>query len=290
MNGHHPLQTIIFSITSKCNLSCTHCFEWQNLDSEETLSLGELRQMLKTFREYGIIQVQLSGGEPLCRFDDMMTLVREFSKDMEFWLLTSGVGLTQERVGNLKEAGLTGVNISLDHWDEREHNRFRNFDRAFEWVEKGARHTRKTGLALCLSLCATNEFSTEKNLWKYVETAERLGAGFIRILEARRAGRFTNDDVELTAESVATIENFYKTINSRREHEKRPMVVYPGYHQRIMGCFGAGNRYLYVDSNADLHACPFCQNVLGNALTDPLEMVIDKIRNAGCHKFETISA
>ena len=66
-----------------------------------------------------------------------------------------------------------------------------------------------------------------------------------------------------------------------------PIVSFPGYHQRRIGCFGAGDRYLYMDSNGDLHACPFCQYKVGNALFDDLSESINELRKIGCHKFKT---
>jgi len=53
-----------------------------------------------------------------------------------------------------------------------------------------------------------------------------------------------------------------------------------------MGCFGAGNRYLYIDSTGEIHACPFCQNSAGNAVNVKIEDAVSTLRTFGCQKYE----
>ena len=283
--GH--LSTMIFAVTNRCPLRCEHCFEWDNLDSKELLTLGQLREILVKFQRRGIDQVQLSGGEPLCRLDDTLELIRSARAGTDFWLLTSGYGLTWDAAARLKEAGLTGVNVSLDHWDEGKHNAFRGNKKSFRWVREAAANSRKAGLALCLDLCATRDFVTIENLWRYLYLGRDWGVGFIRILEPRRVGRFAGRDVKLGREHVAVLREFYEQANSGRACRQFPIVMYPGYYQRTLGCVGAGHRYLYVDSKGDLHPCPFCQEEAGSALADSIEAAIEKMKDRGCHAFKT---
>jgi MoaA/NifB/PqqE/SkfB family radical SAM enzyme len=86
---------------------------------------------------------------------------------------------------------------------------------------------------------------------------------------------------------VKFIESFYLEVNSSFEFGEFPLVIYPGYHQRRLGCFGAGIRYLYVDSEGSVHACPFCQGKIGDALTENMPEIIQKLRAGGCQMFST---
>jgi MoaA/NifB/PqqE/SkfB family radical SAM enzyme len=281
------LSTIIFAITNECPLRCEHCYEWRNLGGPEPLSLDDLKEILAKFQRRGVGQVQLSGGEPLCRLEDAVELIRSARAGTDFWLLTSGYELTFEKAARLKEAGLTGVDVSLDHWDEERHNAFRNDERSFYWAREAAFNTRGADLAVCLSLCATRDFVTPENLWRYVHLAKEWGAGFVRILEPRAVGHYAGRDVELKEEHVDVLTRFYLAVNADPACRELPIVTYPGYGQRRVGCVGAGNRYLYVDSNGDVHACPFCRNEVGNALAGSLDGAIAKMRKIGCHEFET---
>jgi MoaA/NifB/PqqE/SkfB family radical SAM enzyme len=79
---------------------------------------------------------------------------------------------------------------------------------------------------------------------------------------------------------------FFREINSSDKYMDYPIVTYPGYHQRRIGCLGAGNRYLYIDSVGNIHACPFCQRIAGNAVNDRLEDAVSVLREYGCQKYE----
>ena len=174
------LNVLILAITKKCSLQCEHCFEWDNLNQREQLSVTDITGIIRKFQTYGIASIELSGGEPLNRFDDLVQILEESdTENSDFWLLTSGYRLSAEKAVVLREAGLAGVSISLDHWDAASHDRFRGLEGSFEWVEKAVEHARAAGLAVCLTLTAVREFCTEENLWQYARLARQWGAHFI---------------------------------------------------------------------------------------------------------------
>lgn len=280
------LQTIIFAITNRCPLKCCHCYEWNNLASHENLSVENLKVILKKIWELGIPHVQLSGGEPLARFDDLLSVLNSAGKGIDIWLATSGFGMTHEKALLLKKACLVGAIISLDHWDENAHNEFRNNTKAFYWAREAAINCRNVGLVTSLSLCATRTFISTENIWKYINLAKEWGACFIRILEPREAGNFKGQDIMLKDEHIAILEDFFQRVNFSAQYRNFPIIMYPAYHQRKLGCFGAGNSYLYIDSKGDIHACPFCQRKAGNAKHDPLIPAIARLKRMGCHEYK----
>jgi MoaA/NifB/PqqE/SkfB family radical SAM enzyme len=281
---HHRvgLQTVFLAITKACPLRCRHCYEWEALNGRETTSLDDLRVVVDRFQELGVTQIRLSGGEPLQRMGAIVDLVRRARPGTDFWILTSGMGLAPERARTLKEAGLTGINLSLDHWDGREHDAFRGRDASFDWVQRAARSAKDAGLVLALSLCPTRDFVGKENLRRYVELATKLGADFIQILEPRAVGHFTGEDVTLRAGEQAILERFHDEMNFDPRNDHRALVFYPELAQRRRGCHGAGLRYLYVDADLRIHACPFCRNDVGSALDSDLEDRIVTLRRQGC--------
>ncbi len=286
-NDHSRLTTMVFSITKKCPLRCEHCFEWDRLNKTDSLNMLDIKTILLKFQKYGISQVQIGGGEPMTRYDDLINLLQGADSGTDFWLLTSGYNLTLEKARKLKKAGLTGVRISLDHWEKEKHNSFRGSEKAFDWVITAAKNCKKAGLIIGFSACVTREFLSDHNLKEYLKFAKKLFADFILLLEPRETGHFKNKDVSLSEEDVKIIESFYLNVNSAVEFEEYPLVIYPGYHQRKLGCFGAGIRYVYVDSEGSVHSCPFCQGKLGSAISDDLPEIIHKARVAGCQMFKT---
>ena len=286
LNKRPPLSTIIFAITSRCRMGCLHCYEWNNISHIDKLTHENLKEIISKIKEYGVNHIQLSGGEPLERFSDLTELIRFSRKGADLWVLTSGFGLTMEKAIELRNAGLTGADISLDHWEEGEHNRSRNNPESFYWVKEAVNNCRRAGIATTLSLCAFRSFVTHENLMKYAGLAKEWGVGFIRILEPREAGRYKGKEIELQKEQTDLLEVFFHDFNTSDKFIGYPIITYPGYNQRRMGCFGAGNRYLYIDSVGDIHACPFCQKSAGNALSEKLEDAVTTLKNYGCQKYE----
>jgi MoaA/NifB/PqqE/SkfB family radical SAM enzyme len=268
------LRTLIFGITTKCSLNCRHCYAGAVLNQPEVLRLEDLKTILAKFQHLGLAQLQWSGGEPLCRFEEMMALTREAEPGTDFWVLSSGMGLTPERARDMKEAGITGVNISLDHWLPEQHNAFRGSESSYTWVQEAIHNARAQRLLVAVTLCATPQFVSKKNLWSYAALAERMGVAFIQILEARAIGHLAGVDVELDSEKLAILDDFFRTANGARTRRRLPIVIYHGYRQRRFGCSGAGDDFLYVDPLGMIHPCPFSETLLGNALTDDLEQVL----------------
>jgi MoaA/NifB/PqqE/SkfB family radical SAM enzyme len=149
---------------------------------------------------------------------------------------------------------------------------------------------RRAGLFVSLSLCATKEFVSEENLLKYAMLARDNGVHLIRILEARNSGRFSGQDVNLNTHQIEILERFITDINNKPEYLDYPITNFVGFHQRRIGCKGAGDRYLYIDSIGDFHACPFCQDALGNALCTPLEEARQNLAARGCHYLQQTRA
>ena len=202
-------------------------------------------------------------------------------------MLTSGLNMTQQNASKLKLAGLTGVVISLDHFDPKKHNAFRGFNKAYEWAETAARNSIANNLVTAFSLCATKEFVTEENLMEYARLTKAIGVSFIQLLEPKAVGHYYGKDVALRAEQEKILEEFYWKMNNHKAYRDYPIVCYHGYYQRRIGCFAAGDRNLYVDTNGDLQACPFCQSGPGNSCDD-LETSIKKIRAAGCGTYQEV--
>ncbi|MDB5264071.1 MAG: hypothetical protein JWQ14_3354 [Adhaeribacter sp.] len=133
-----------------------------------------------------------------------------------------------------------------------------------------------------LSLCATKAFVTEENLMTYARLASRLGAAFIQVLEPKAVGHYAGLPVGLPATQQKILEDFYLKLNYQAAYRHLPLVVYYDYQRRRAGCAAAADRHVYVDTDGQLHACPFCQKPAGSALEGNLENTLQNIRKAGC--------
>ncbi len=276
------LKNVIVAVTKKCALRCEHCFEWDALNGKETLTVANLQKIVQQFQDLGVGQLQFSGGEPLLRMPALLTLLKTAQPSTDFWVLTSGHLLTLANAQSLKEAGLTGVTISLDHVDPKIHNQFRGFAAAYDWVVEAANNAHQVGLVVALSLCATKSFISEENLFRYAELARQLGAAFIQVLEPRPVGHYTGQEVAITIEQQKLLEEFYTNLNYHPAFQHLPMVVYYDFQRRRAGCAAAADRHVYVDTDGRLHACPFCQKPTGKFQINDFQATLASLRLGGC--------
>lgn len=109
------------SITDRCNLRCKYCMPEEGVEMRphgEILSYEELEIFTKAAVGAGISKVRVTGGEPLVRKDivDLITMLASLSDLDDVSLTTNGV-LLEEHADELKKAGLSRVNISIDSLD-----------------------------------------------------------------------------------------------------------------------------------------------------------------------------
>jgi MoaA/NifB/PqqE/SkfB family radical SAM enzyme len=105
-------------------------------------------------------------------------------------------------------------------------------------------------------------------------------------MEPRKAGRYSGKDILLAPDKVKLLDRFMIERNKTRKYLSYPVIQFPGHYQRIIGCLGSGNRFLYIDPAGNFHSCPFCRKSLGNALIDSIDSGIEKARSSGCHMFK----
>lgn len=276
------LQTAIVAITKECPLRCEHCCEWENLNGAEVLTREDLRGMVGSLRGRGVTQIFFTGGEPLRRAADLLDAAGDAGHSIDCWIITSGVGLTAPLARQLAAARFTGLVISVDHWNAERHDAFRGRRGAFDAAMAAADHATAAGLLVAFSVCPTRELAQREELERYAALARAKRASFIQIMEPRAVGHYEGRDVLLSAPELRTLETFSDWMNFDPANDGGPIVTYPALYQRRHGCLGAAERYLYLDTNGDAHACPFCRHSRGNVVRDGLDEVVRGLRERGC--------
>jgi GTP 3',8-cyclase len=109
------------SITDRCNLRCVYCMPAEGVKSlphEEILSYEELELFSRAAVGAGIRRIRLTGGEPLVRKGavDFIRMLGSIEEKPKLSLTTNGL-LLGRYAAELKEAGLSRVNISIDTLD-----------------------------------------------------------------------------------------------------------------------------------------------------------------------------
>ena len=109
------------SVTDRCNLRCRYCMPESGVDwvpHGRVLTYEQMARLVGLCAGLGVEKVRLTGGEPLVRrgLSALVRMVKETPGIRQVCLTTNGV-LLPEQLPALLEAGLDGVNLSLDTLD-----------------------------------------------------------------------------------------------------------------------------------------------------------------------------
>lgn len=109
------------SLTDRCNFRCIYCMPAEGvaqMPHEDILRLEEMERVVKAATRIGIKHIRLTGGEPLVRKGvvDFIRNIKSIEGIDNISLTTNGV-LLPAMARDLKDAGLSRVNISLDTLD-----------------------------------------------------------------------------------------------------------------------------------------------------------------------------
>ena len=115
------IEYLRISLTDRCNFRCIYCMPEEgvcSLPHDEILRIEEMAHVVCIAADLGIKSVRLTGGEPLVR-KGVVDLVREIANTpgIENVSMTTNGVLLPKMADDLKRAGLSRVNISLDTLD-----------------------------------------------------------------------------------------------------------------------------------------------------------------------------
>ncbi|HSW57878.1 MAG TPA: GTP 3',8-cyclase MoaA [Dehalococcoidales bacterium] len=113
-----PINYMRVSVTDRCNFRCIYCMPEEGvpwMPHQDILTFEESLTVIRAASEMGINRIRITGGEPLIRkgIVNFVKMVAELPGMQDISLTTNGIYLPQY-AAELKQAGLTRVNVSLD--------------------------------------------------------------------------------------------------------------------------------------------------------------------------------
>ena len=130
------------SVTDRCNLRCLYCMPeegvpWKSHDA--MLTLEEIECFIRIAAQEGIKRIRLTGGEPLVRrgIVDLVAAITAMPGIDSVAMTTNGI-LLPKMAKDLKKAGLSRVNISLDTLDPEQYRfitRWGDINDVFKGIE-----------------------------------------------------------------------------------------------------------------------------------------------------------
>jgi radical SAM protein with 4Fe4S-binding SPASM domain len=175
-----------FFITSRCNLHCVHCFAEVKTRQATDYPLKELEAAFRMLEQVAVLEVRVSGGEPLLHGDVFGVLELLGKSRFRKVMLTNGTLLTEALVLALKAAGVTPT-VSLDDSDAETHDSFRGVEDAHRRTLEGMKLLQRFGVEYGINCCLN-----KKNLTRIdaiIDLASEYGASRIAFLDLKPIGR-----------------------------------------------------------------------------------------------------
>jgi pyrroloquinoline quinone biosynthesis protein E len=249
---------LLAELTYRCPLHCPYCSNPLALDAYgDELSTAEWLRVLGEARELGVLQLHLSGGEPLLR-RDLAEIVRcAAGLGLYTNLITSALGLTPRRAGELRDAGLDHVQISVQADDPVLSDRLAGTP-SFERKLSAARLVKRLGWPLTLNVVLHRQNLDRVD--RILDLAEELGADRVELANTQYYGWALRNRAGLLP-SRAQVERAEAVARAARDRlAGRMEVVYvlPDHHGRYpKPCMGGwGRRQLTVAPDGVVLPCP----------------------------------
>jgi radical SAM protein with 4Fe4S-binding SPASM domain len=283
----YPPFMVSYSITTKCNLRCKHCYS----NSVEQAAPDELPtqdafRLMDDLSKWGIGLLVIDGGEPLCR-EDLLDVVRyASSKGIRTTIGSNGTLIDEATAKKLLEAGVKSVAISVDGADAQTHDSFRGISGSFEQALKGAEACCNAGLPFQFNMVVRKQtLSQVEDMLRLAVECGANAAEFFDLVAAGRAKQECKDDVLSNDERGQIMEwlaqaqedcpivirvpscPMYPILLQQKQirpkHFAAEMLQRIPYYRR--GCAaGMPMGYVMVLSNGEVNPCMLLQAKLGN--------------------------
>jgi pyrroloquinoline quinone biosynthesis protein E len=276
-----PPLWLLAEVTYRCPLHCVFCYNPVDYTRYgEELSTGEWLRVLREARKLGAAQLGFSGGEPLVR-DDLEILVAE-AHHLGYYtnLITSGVGLTEQRIKAFKEAGLDHIQLSFQD-STQELNDFLTHTRTFDLKERVMKAVRAYGYPTVLNV-VLHRLNID-HIEQILAMAEAMGVEYLELANTQfYAWAMVNRDQLLpTREQVERAEAVTNAFRERIGNKMRVFFVVPDYYaKRPKACMnGWGSVFLTITADGVALPCHEARQLPGLTFPNVREAELSWIWN-----------
>jgi len=272
-------RALIAEITHRCPLHCVYCsnpLEMQRRSLE--ISTADWASIFEQAAEMGVLQLHLTGGEPLAR-QDLIDLVRAGrAARLYLNLITSAVGLDETRMDALIDAGLDHIQLSFQDIEEAPANEFAG-TRSHALKLRMAEMIRRRRIGFTLNMVIHRE--NLARLPEMIAFAEQSGAQRVEIAHVQYYGWALRNQAALLP-SREQVDRSVEIVEGARERLKgrlRIDFVLPDYYAKYpKPCMnGWGHQQMLIDPAGRVLPCHAAGVIPGlefaNAREHPLRWI-----------------
>jgi len=287
-----PPLWLLAEVTYRCPLHCVFCYNPLNYaGNKKELSTDEWKDVLRQARKLGAAQLGFSGGEPLLR-DDLEDLIGE-AHQLGFYtnLITSGIGLTEERIARMKDLGLDHIQLSFQD-STKEMNDFLSSTKTFDLKNRVAKLIKKYDYPMVLNV-VLHRYNLD-HVGRIIDMAVEMGVEYLELANTQYYGwgMVNREQLIPTREQLERAEAVVNQWREKLGKSTRLLFVVPDYfEQRPKACMnGWGSVFLAVAPDGLAMPCHNARNLPGLALpnvtTTPLADIWQKSQAFNAYRGE----
>jgi pyrroloquinoline quinone biosynthesis protein E len=239
---------LLAELTYACPLQCPYCSNpIDYAQHSDELSTEDWQRVFTEARKLGAVQLGLSGGEPLIR-KDLAVLVRH-ARDLGYYvnLITSGYNLHEDRIVELKEAGLDHIQVSIQAPEKTLNDTLAGTE-SFEHKQDVARWVKKHGYPMVL--CVVIHRHNIHLMREIIEMADELGADYLELANTQYYGwaHLNRDQLLPTQEQFEEAEAIAQAYKEKLKGKMKIYYVVPDFYEdRPKACMnGWGTTFLTI--------------------------------------------
>lgn len=246
---------LLADLTYTCSLHCAYCSDPLNLDDyRDELPTAQWQRVLAEARELGVLQLHLSGGEPLQRREVVEIVYSASELGLYTNLITSALRLSRCRAEQLREAGLNHVQISIQADEPTESDRLAGTP-SFERKITAARLVKELGWPLTLNVVLHRQ--NIDNVADILRLAEELQADRVELANTQYYGWAWRNRRALLP-NRPQLERAEVAVCECLKRRMEVIYVLPDCYSQYPNPYmdGWGRRQLTVAPNGDVLPCP----------------------------------
>ena len=224
--------------------------------ADQELTSEQWKRVFTEGRELGVLQLGLSGGEPLARKDLEELATHAHQLGLYTTLVSSGVGLTRERATALRDAGLEHIQISIQDSDTESADRIAGM-RAVAHKQAAVEIVRELGFAFSINVVLHR--ANLDRIGDIIEMAAALGADRLELANTQYYGWALDNRNALmpTAAQITAAQTVADDAIRRYRGRMQIIYVLPDYYESYpKPCYGGwGHVYLVVTPPGQVLPC-----------------------------------
>lgn len=241
---------ILIDPTSSCNLKCIGCWAGE-YGYHDSLSLQEIDNIIEQGKKLGIFMYIYSGGEPLMRKVDLITLA-EKHKDCAFLAFTNGTLVDEHFVKELVRVGNFVLAFSIEGIGEA--TDMRRGDGTYAKVIRSMELMRESGAGFGYSCCYHSKNIENVASDEFVDLMIEKGCLFTWYFTYIPIGK--SAVMELIAKPE---QRKYMYDRIREIRNTKPIFALDFWNdgEYIDGCIAGGRKYFHINAHGDVEPCAF---------------------------------